>query len=242
MRNIVAISMVIAGLSTTAWAETVSTPSNLQVLGTITSSGADAPTIVSGNSVYAINKSSGATEGSGSVLDVTGTYLIDMSKESSFNGTTLTLRLSNGGKTYKLMEGTTETEFVFSGGFPFPAKVMKSVTVGDVVSGGSGGGGTGGGSTPVSGDGDCGGTDSSFDANGDGISNQADIDFIKSQLGAQNPTTAADINKDGRVTTADVIAAMRTTAGSMRGRTACPPKATTTSTTDSSASSSSTAQ
>lgn len=221
VRKLAAILML-AGISSNALAQT--TPSNLQVLGTITSSGTDKPTLASGNSVYAVNKASGSTEGSGSIVDSTGAYLIDMSKEQSFNGTMLRLRLSNGGKTYKLMAGTEEAEFSYNGGFPFPGKQLMNVSVGDVVNS-SGGGSGGGGAGASAGEGDCGGKDSSFDANGDGVSNQADIDFIKAQLGNSTPSTKADINKDGRVTTADVIQAMRTSASAMRGRTACPDKA-----------------
>lgn len=244
MRTIVAaVYLLISGVPATALAQSV--PSNLQVVGVITSSGTDKPTLASGNNVYAINKSSGATEGTGSVIDSSGTYLIDMSKETSFNGTTVLLRLVNGGKAYKLMDGTTEAEFDYAGGFPFPAKVVKNVSVGDVISSGSNSnGGSGGGSSGnSSGTGDCGGTNSAFDANGDGVSNQADIVFIKTQLGNSNPASKADINKDGRVTTADVITAMRTLAGAMRGRTICPTKTTSsssTSTTDSASQSAST--
>lgn len=225
MRKAVAIGLMFASISSSALAQTV--PSNLQVTGTITSSGTDKPTLASGNSVYAVNKKSGSTEGSGSIVDSTGAYLIDMSKEKSFDSTELVLRLSSGGKTYKLMEGEAEAGFVYIGGFPFPAKVIKSVTVGELIGGTSGGSAGGGGASGASDGGDCGGTNSSFDVNGDGVSTQADINFIKSQLGMANPDSRADINKDGRVTTADVIAALRTTASTMRGRVKCPAKAAT---------------
>lgn len=226
-------SWIVAGALMAAWvlpaqAQTVSTPSNLRVAGTIKSSAT--VTVASGNSVYAVVKSSGVSAGTGSVLSSDGTYLIDMSKEQSFNGTALLLRITVEGKTYKLMEtASTEAEFTYNGGFPFPATVAKDLTIG-VQTSSSGSGGSGGGGSSGGGSGDCAGT-VKFDANKDGVSNQGDIDYIKSQLGAKNPVASADINGDGRVTTIDAIMAIKASAGAMRGLSGCPAKKTTTTTT-----------
>lgn len=225
-------SWIVAGALLAAWAlpaqaQTVSTPSNLRVAGTIKSSAT--VTVASGNSVYAVVKSSGASAGTGSVMGSDGTYLIDMSKEQSFNGTALLLRITVEGKTYKLMESaSTEAEFTYTGGFPFPATVYKDLTIG-VQTSSSGGGGSGGGGSSGGGSGDCAGT-VKFDANKDGVSNQADIDYIKSQLGSKNPVAAADINGDGRVTVIDAIIAIKASAGAMRGLSGCPAKKATTTT------------
>lgn len=177
-----------------------------------------------GNSVSVVERDSGAFVASGSIHDSAGVYFVEISKDWDFNGTTLTMQITIDGRTYQLTEdGSTPVEFAFIGGFPFPARTTKNLSV-ISVPGGTSGGGMGKAGSTISGAGDCTAA-SSFDATGDGVSNQSDIDYIKSQLVVHTPDAAADINKDGRVTTADVVAAIRGMASGTRGRAACPPKA-----------------
>jgi hypothetical protein len=126
--------------STTPHAQEI--PSNLQVVGQIT--GNDSLSPEQGDTVQAV--SNGNVEGEGNIRDERGTYFIDMSKDQSFNGTVLTLRLRKDNTTFQLEFGP-DNQFTYSGSFPFPNRKVIDATIGGPVGGSGGGsGGSGGGS------------------------------------------------------------------------------------------------
>ena len=188
-------------------------PSNLQIVGQI-SSGASGITPVINDEVRVINVNTGATEAAGTILANDGTYFVDMSKSTNFNGTQLTLRLRTGGNLFQLDFGSDST-FSYTGSFPFPRRTTINPTIGQQLS--SGGGGDDGGDAPVAGptpgvDGapaEAGTPDARFDVNGDGLFNQTDINLIKAAITASNPDPAADVNGDGIINTRDAVTAIR---------------------------------
>lgn len=197
-------------------------PSNLQIVGQI-SVGVTGITLAIGDEVLVVNVGSGDTEGAGTVLDLNGTYFVDMSKTTDFNGTQLTLRLRTGGDVFQLDFGSDDT-FSYFGAFPFPARTVINPAIGNLISGGGGGddgaGDDGAGDEdgppiagPVTGVGgapaEAGTPDARFDVNGDGVFNQADIDLIKTAITSGNPDPAADVNGDGIINTRDAVTAIR---------------------------------
>ena len=189
-------------------------PSNLQIVGQI-SSGASGITPVIGDEVRVVNVDSSATEAVGTILATDGTYFVEMSKFTDFNGTQLTLRLRTGGALFQLVFGSDNT-FSFFGAFPFPVRTTINATIGEQFSGGDGGGGDADGA-PIAGPAiggagapaEAGTPDARFDVNGDGLFNQADIDLIKQAISASNPNPAADVNGDGIINTRDAVTAIR---------------------------------
>lgn len=182
-----------------AWAQT-EIPSNLQVIGTIAPGNSVLPEL--NDFVLVVRTSNlGAVEGQGTVIANDGSFFVDMAKTQSFNGTQLTLLLKKASGTYQLNNGNTPLAFPFSGTFPFPSRITFNVAIGQKIGGGGGGGNNNGGG---------GGTENdTFDVNGDGVFNQADVDAIKSELGAARPSATMDVNSDGLVNTRDAIDAIR---------------------------------
>lgn len=123
-------------MATAASAQTV--PSNLQIVGTIAPEGILGIQPEEGDQVLVVKD--GSTEASGTVLDASGAYFIEMSKTQGYNGTILSLRLRKSSGTYQL-EFAPDNQFTFNGGFPFPARTTLNPTIGQKVSGGGDSGG-----------------------------------------------------------------------------------------------------
>lgn len=174
-------------------------PSNLQIVGSITGSSAGVEP-AEGDQVLVVAE--GKVHGSGTVIDTSGNYFIEMSKTQAFNGTVLTMRIRKSSGAYQLEFGP-DNQFSYNGGFPFPARTTINATIGSKISGSDSGGGDG--------DGRNGGgvIDDGFDVNGDGIFSQADIDLIKTVIVQGDNDPAADIDKNGIVNTRDAILAIR---------------------------------
>ncbi len=73
-------------------------PANMIVVGTIYPSETVSPAL--NDQVYIVIASSGKTEGVGTILDDAGTYAVDLSKNTDFNGTEMSARIKHGGITY----------------------------------------------------------------------------------------------------------------------------------------------
>lgn len=175
-------------------------PSNLQVVGTIAAGNSVTPAV--NDVVQVVLASNKSVRAQGTVLTSdNGTFFVDMSESQSFNGTQLTMLLKRSSGTYQLNNGSTPVTFAYSGTFPFPSRISFALTVGTLVTGGSTPGGDDNG-----GDGTA---NETYDVNGDGIFNQADIDAIKGALGQRNPDAKYDVNKDGVINTRDPIDAIR---------------------------------
>jgi hypothetical protein len=203
--------MLTAGLAlilATPFAQAVDTPSSMIITGTISSS-SSTPAVAPAKDdiVLVINPADNKQIGGGSVLDTSGTYAIEMSQTSSFNGTNLTLRLKKGGTTYALLGSDgSNVIFPYSGGL-FPSRLSLSPTIGGVHSGGTSGGGGTPTSTEASGY-TC--ADTTMDVNGDGACDEKDIDAIRQYIaGVTRVVGKRDVNSDGIVNTRDMINAIR---------------------------------
>lgn len=197
-------------------------PSTMIVVGRIQASSTVSPTV---NDAILAKQDDGTVAGQGVVSSDGVSYSVIMSKTNDFNGTKLTLQLkqAKNGAVYGLLDNN--NPFAFGGGFP-ASQLTMNPTIGNVVSQGStdnGNGGTGGNTNNGTGGntnngtgnnsgGSTGGTTTntkSFDVNGDGKSNQSDIDVIKQELAHGSNSSKADINGDGIVNTRDVIDAIK---------------------------------
>ena len=202
----IVLSGVLVALSGTTWAQEV--PSNLQIVGQV-ASGASDLTPVQGDEVRVVRPSSGQLEAAGTILDVKGTFFVDMSKSADFNGTQLTLFLKTNNQIRQLQFGSDNT-FSFSGTFPFPSRITINPTIGDVVAiAGNGDGNGNSGSSDGDGSSSKGLQNTKFDVNGDGVFNQADIDEIKDSITSSDPNPNADVNGDGIINTRDAIASIK---------------------------------
>jgi len=173
-------------------------PANLQIVGTI-SSAPDGTAPANGDEVLVVQDDE--TEGSGTVVDGAGTFFVEMSKDQSFNGTVLSLRLRTEEGTFQLEFGPDNT-FTFNGGFPFPARTTINPTIGAQI---SGGGDDDEDEDDGDGDGGSEGEDLQFDVNGDGVFNQADVDRAKQHILDGTFDERADIDGNGIVNTRDAI-------------------------------------
>jgi hypothetical protein len=224
------------------------TPSNLQLLGTIASGDSGvAPSL--NDEVRVVAADDRSLEGVGSVVDPGGTYFIELSKPSSFDGSVLALELATAEGKFALEFGADST-FTYAGGFPFPSRRTINAVVGAPLDeadedtddeeptegdDGTDGGETGGGGTDDGAGDDAGDPpptagepepspgrrvgDPANDVNGDGIFNEADVDFVAANIRSSRPDARADVNGDGRVTTRDAIALIRQlSVTSQRGR------------------------
>lgn len=206
------------------------TPSNMLIYGTITSSGSSGPAIAAGYTVDLVSISANQIVATGTVQDSTGVYSISASLAQATNGTLMTLELTANGSVYQLLNSGTPTSFAYQGNFPFPTSLGKNVTVGALISsppstatttttttststtattGTTGATTTTGTASTTTGSAICPTTLPQCDANGDGVFNQADVDFVKHALGQHNPSVSADVNGDGVVNTRDLLDEMR---------------------------------
>jgi hypothetical protein len=197
-RWFVIAAFAVAGV--TGAAEAQELPSNMQIVGTISAS-SDGTAPANGDQVIVVKN--GATQASGTVVDASGAYFVEMSKTQAYNGTTLSLRLRKSSGIYQLEFGP-DNQFSYNGGFPFPARTTISPTIGSKLSGGDGDGGRG-----DNGGDNGGGYAEGYDVNEDGVFNQADIDLIKQIIIAGTNDSRADIDKSGIVNTRDAILAIR---------------------------------
>ncbi len=227
---VIAGALVAAVAPADAFAQTT-VPSNMLIYGTVTSSGSSGPTIAAGYTVDLVNISANQIVATGTVQDSTGVYSISASLAQATNGTLMTLELTANGSVYQLLDSGTPTSFAYQGNFPFPTSLGKNVTIGTLISSppssstttttttststsattgtATGGTTTTGTASTTTGSAICPTTLPQCDANGDGVFNQADIDFVKHALGQHNPSVGADVNGDGVVNTRDLLDEMR---------------------------------
>ncbi len=194
-------------LFTPLFAYAVDVPANMIVVGTITASETVTPS--QNDQVTIVEASTGKSQGVGTVLDGVGTYAVDLSKDTDFNGTIMSARIKHEGSTYQLLDGSAPVEFPFSGGL-FPNRITLGLTIGEKISG----------STPAASDvpADTGGDtasdteltfDAQFDVNGDSKLNQQDVDAVKNVVAGGQQSSSADVNQDGIINTRDIIDVIR---------------------------------
>jgi len=180
-------------------------PSTLDIAGIILGSNTTAPLLQQpGATVIAVDQATGGVEGS-APLDVRGRFSITMSKPRAFNGTLLTLQLSVNGTALQLLEGNAPVAIPYTGTFPFPTIITKSLTLDMVIP--SGPAATGSTSASV-----CPSWLAKCDVFGSGVVDERDVDFIKQQLGTRNPDMRADVDGNGVVNTLDLLQEMRAVA------------------------------
>ncbi|WP_271271566.1 dockerin type I domain-containing protein [Aliamphritea hakodatensis] len=152
--------------------------------------------------VIAVEPGTTASVATGVVLDNSGTYSVEISKTTDFNGTQLTLIYSTGGNRYQLLSDGEALVFSFNGGL-LPSRRTYGLTIGALIS--SSNGGDNGGSGGDSGGG--GGTaDASFDLNGDGKVDTKDTALIKQHVVSNAAYLAKyDVNSDKLINTRDII-------------------------------------
>ena len=181
-------------------------PSTLDIAGLIVGSNATVSLIQQpGATVLAIDQATGEVEGSSPVADLRGRFSITMSKPRAFNGTILTLQLSVNGTALQLLEGNAPVAIPYTGTFPFPTIITKTLTLDVVSSTGPATGNTT--ATSV-----CPTWLPKCDIFGTGVVDERDIDFIKEQLGTRNPDMRADVDGNGVVNTLDLLQEMRAVA------------------------------
>ena len=154
--------------------------------------------------VIAVEPGTTASVATGVVLDSSGTYSVEISKTTDFNGTQLTLIYSSGGNRYQLLSDGEALVFSFNGGL-LPSRRTYGLTIGALIS--SSGGGDNGGSGGDSGGGGGGGTaDATFDLNGDGKVDTQDTALIKQHVVSNAAYLAKyDVNSDKLINTRDII-------------------------------------
>ena len=213
-----------------ASAQSATTPAFLQITGSITSI-TGIPQIRQTDEVQVIRVEDNEIIATGSIISGSGGYFISMSEDEAFNGTELTLNLSSGSQIYQLSFGTTNS-FDYQGSFPFPTRLTINATVGSQSGGpvdpsdpddngdgdgdgtdGDGDGSDGDGGTGGDGGDTGGGSNIAYDANSDGVFDQADIDFITEAIADGVFVSSADVypspGGDGRLNTRDAIAAIK---------------------------------
>ena len=219
------IFLALAAFSGTALSAT-EVPATLIISGTI-SKGTVAAN--KNDRINVINAKSGVEEGFGIVEDSSGFYTITLSKTTDFKGTELNFQLVKNGVIYALLDSGKPATVIFNALGFFPAQLSLDMTVGSKIGGSptNPGNGNAGGGTPAGGNGALPGTggatvelkfDKKFDINGDNDFTQADIDIIKNSVAHSKGSTAADINKDGRITTLDIILAIKAYTRFIKGR------------------------
>lgn len=178
---------------------------NLHIVGTVERTG-KAPAFKVGDVIKVVEDKGGAIAATGTILDAKGTFFVEMSKSAHYNGTPLHFDIVVQGEQFALKEGKAEAKMAYKGGFPFPKRETRQFYYGDGVPG-----------APVpqaamatgKGTAVCPSSLPKCDANGDGVFDQQDTDFVKAQLTAKNPDPRADLNGDGTVNSADLVAGVR---------------------------------
>lgn len=176
---------------------------NMVLSGTLAPSSDGKVTPSDGDLVAAINVTTGANEGTGSVSGNTYSIII-ADKPSAFNGTQLLMIFQHLNTYYKLLKvDGSDAIFVFNGSFLPVRQTMNLMASSVAVSVG----GTGGGTTPPP----SGSPGSLGDLNGDGIVNEVDVGLLKQAISGQIPINEAkmDINGDQVVNTRDLIDLIR---------------------------------
>lgn len=187
-----------------------------------------AVTPASTDELIVINNSTGKRETAAFSIDRTGSFLVVLTKDSSFNSTPLSLRLRKGADTYILVDSSNSAvEFLYVGtllgGGP---RLELQLRVGAKVSGSTTTTVTGTGTTPTAPPAkpvntnpdavEC--LSPKFDVNGDGKCDEADIEQIQSYLRTANPDPRAgslaearpeDVNGDGAVNVRDLLDSIR---------------------------------
>jgi hypothetical protein len=199
-------------------------PAIQAVEGTIAPSAAAKPVIPSsGDELVVINKVLNRREAAAFSIDSQGNYILVISKEASFNGTVLQLRLRKGGDVFALVRTAdgAAAEFQFFGSL-FAERIDLDVRIGARISSSAQLPPTTSEpppARPVNNNPDaveC--LAPVFDVNGDTKCDEADIDQIQAYLRDNppgpdqtpiKPSPAEDVNGDGFVNVRDVLEAVR---------------------------------
>ena len=138
--------------------------------------------------------------GTGTV-DANNTYFINVTKDSDFNGTRLTLVYRKNKSTYQLTYEGKKLDFEFFGGVT-PVVFPLDIEIGEFLFTTE--------TNPSANGGDNADEDPNiYDVNGDGFFDEADIQAIKMAIARGGASAKYDFNRDGRVTTKDAILAIR---------------------------------
>lgn len=207
--------VALIAMATLSIAEAQEMLSNVQIVGTIERTG-KAPAFKVGDTIKVIEDNGGAIAATGSVLDSNGTFYVEMTKSAKYNGTPVHLEIVVQGEQLPLKEGKNAAKLVYKGGFPFPKRETKTLSYGDGVPTGKPAvatptaavGGPAAPANPAAAS-ICPATLPKCDANGDGSFDQKDIDLVKAQLTAKPADLRADLNGDGVVNSADMVAGIR---------------------------------
>ena len=199
-------------------------PTIQAVEGTISPSKAAIPvTPASSDELVLVNVNTGKRESAAFSIDREGAYLMVITKDASFNGTPLTLRLRKGSITYNLLdaEDGDPVEFQYAGTLLGSARITLNMRVGPKAAGtpvAEPGGGATEPPKPVNTNPDaveC--SAPRFDVNGDGKCDEADIEQIQNFLlsssrsprGTVSEARPEDVNGDGAVNVRDLLEAAR---------------------------------
>ncbi len=177
---------------------------NMILTGSLSPSSDGKLTPSDGDLVIAVNATTGANEGTGSVSGTSYSIII-ADKPSAFNGTQLALVIQHGNNNYKLLKvDGTDAIVVFNGSFLPVRQTMNLFASSQAVS--TTGTGTGGGTPPPPTS-----LGSLGDLNGDGVVNEVDVGLLKQAISGQIPIdkTKMDINGDQVVNTRDLIDLIR---------------------------------
>ena len=198
-------------------------PTIQAVEGTISPSKAAIPvTPASSDELVLVNVNTGKRESAAFSIDREGAYLMVITKDASFNGTPLTLRLRKGSITYNLLDAEEgdPVEFQYAGTLLGSARITLNMRIGPKAAGApvAKPGGDGGPVKPVNTNPeavDC--IAPRFDVNGDGKCDEADIEQIQNFLlsssrsprGTVSEARPEDVNGDGAVNVRDLLEAAR---------------------------------
>lgn len=207
------MTVALSALATVSSAQAQEMLSTLQIVGTIERTG-KAPAFKVGDVVKVIEDKGGAVAATGTVLDAKGTFFVEMSKSAKYNGTPLHLEIVVQGEQLALKEGKGDAKLAYKGAFPFPKRETKTLFYGDATPTGK----PAAASAPAPQTSAasakpaaslCPASLPKCDATGDGAFDQKDVDFVKAQLTAKNADPRADLNGDGVVNSADMVAGVR---------------------------------
>jgi hypothetical protein len=168
-------------------------PSNLQIVGRIT--GAQ---LAIGAPILVQTATDEAVVGQGSMIDEKGTFFVEMSQDSSFNGTELHLAVVVAGQVEPLIENGQPATFLYVGGFPFPTRLVREVTLTKNLIGEPNGRSM---RLKVA----CPNNLPKCDVNGDGHFDRRDAMAIQVGLSTEVEDRSADVNGDGIVNTRDLV-------------------------------------
>jgi hypothetical protein len=110
----------------------VDVPAHMLVTGTISASETISPS--QNDQVHIVLASTGQSQAVGAVLDDSGSFAVELSESSGFNGTVMSARIKHGGTLYHLLDGSEPVEFRYSGGL-FPNRISLGLTIGEPIGG-----------------------------------------------------------------------------------------------------------